>query len=143
VLPTASEPRHEALRALGATPIVYGDGLLERVRAVAPEGIDVAQDGVGTQEAHDVSLELVADRSRIASIVVSSINRGTGIKLLGGAPGADFGGDIRDAARLQLTELVERGVLSIPTVSRPLAEAADAHRDSIAGHSYGKVALIP
>ena len=52
----------------GAEPVVYGDGLLERVRALAPEGVDAALDLVGTDEAMDVSLALVADRDRIATI---------------------------------------------------------------------------
>ena len=152
VIATASEPRHEALRALGATPVTYGDGLLERVLAAAADGhtrpeatgrIDVSLDAIGTQEALDVSLELVPDRKRIATIVVSDINRDRGIQLLGGSPGADPGTEIRAAARLQLTELLERGALSVPTTSRPLSEAADAHRESIEGHAYGKVVLIP
>jgi NADPH:quinone reductase len=143
VVATASEPRHEALRALGATPIAYGSGLLERARAAAPEGYDAAIDTAGTSEALAVSLELVADRARIATIVPRDEARDAGIKVLGGGPGADPGTEIRNAARLQLTELVERGALHMPVTSRPLAEIADAHRDSMSGHSYGKVVLVP
>lgn len=143
VVATASQPRHDALRALGAIPVAYGDGLLERVRHAAPKGVDVAFDAIGTQEALDVSLEVVADRERIATIVVSDVNRDAGIKMLGGAAGADPGTEIRAAARLQLAELLERGTLSVPTTSRPMSEVADAHRDSIEGHSYGKVVLVP
>ena len=143
VVATASEPRHEALRALGATPIAYGDGLLERARAAAPGGFDAAIDAAGTSEALAVSLELVANRARIATIVPRDEAREAGIKLLGGGAGADPGTAIRDAARLQLTELVERGQLSVLTASRPLSEAADAYRDSMTGHAYGKVVLVP
>ena len=143
VIATASERRHDALRALGATPVAYGDGLIDRVRAAAPVGIDASLDAAGTQEALDVSLALVADRDRIATIVAGDASRAAGIKLLGAGPGADPGTELRDAARLQLTDLLARGALSIPTTSRPLSEAADSHRDSIAGHTYGKVVLIP
>ena len=142
VVATASDRRHDALRSLGAVPVSYGDGLLERVRAAA-DAIDAAIDAAGTAEALEVSLALVADRGRIATIVVTDAAREAGIGLLGMSPGADPGDEIRAAARLQLTELVERGELSVPTTSRPLSEAAEAHRESIAGHGYGKVVLIP
>ena len=143
IVATASEARHDAIRALGATPIAYGDGLLERATAAAPDGFDAAIDAAGTVEALAVSLELVPDRGRIATILPRDETREAGIKMLGGGPGADPGTEIRNAARLQLTELVERGLLSVPTTARPLSEAADAHRDSMTGHAYGKVVLVP
>jgi NADPH:quinone reductase-like Zn-dependent oxidoreductase len=68
VIGTASERNHRYLRALGAEPTTYGEGLADRVRGLAPDGVDAAIDCVGTDEAVDVSLELVADRDRIASI---------------------------------------------------------------------------
>jgi hypothetical protein len=47
VIGAASEPDHEFLRSLAATPVRYGEGLLERVRAVAPPGVDLAPDTAG------------------------------------------------------------------------------------------------
>jgi NADPH:quinone reductase-like Zn-dependent oxidoreductase len=91
VIATASPARHDFLRGLGAIPVGYGAGLDGRVRAAAPGGVDVALDLIGTDEALDVSLDLVADRARIATIVVTPRSREAGIKLLGGAPGADPG----------------------------------------------------
>ena len=91
VIATASPARHEFLRELGATPVAYGDGLADRVRAAARQGVDAALDLVGTDEAVDVSLELVADRGRIATIVASRRAFDLGLKVLGGAPGADPG----------------------------------------------------
>ncbi len=95
VLGTASERNHDLLRELGAEPVTYGDGLADRVRALAPDGIDVALDLVGTDEAMDVSLALVADRARIATIANFDAGPREGVKLLGGGPGADPGDDIR------------------------------------------------
>ncbi|MFE1837868.1 quinone oxidoreductase family protein [Streptomyces sviceus] len=144
VLGTASPAKHDLLRELGAVPIAYGPGLADRVRAAAPEGVDAAADLVGTDEAVDVSVELVADRSRIATI--AGIVRGAqaGIKLLGGSPGADPGTDIRAAARLQLTEAAEAGRLRVLIVgSYPLSEAAAAHREIMTGHTSGKIVLVP
>jgi NADPH:quinone reductase len=144
VIATASPPRHEFLRELGALPVAYGDGLDGRVRAAAPGGVDVALDLVGTDEALDVSLDLVADRSRIATIVVTPRAREAGIKLLGGAPGADPGTEIRLPARLDLAKLAGDGALRVFVAhTYPLAQAADAHRASMAGHTPGKIILIP
>ena len=38
VIGTASEANHDFLRALGAEPVAYGDGVVERIRALAPAG---------------------------------------------------------------------------------------------------------
>jgi NADPH:quinone reductase len=144
VIATARLARHDFLRGLGAIPVAYGDGLDGRVRAAAPGGVDVALDLVGTDEALDVSLDLVADRTRIATIVVTPRARGAGIKLLGGAPGADPGTEIRYAARLDLAKLAGDGALRVFVAHRyPLSEVAGAHRESMTGHATGKIVLIP
>jgi NADPH:quinone reductase-like Zn-dependent oxidoreductase len=109
VVATASPPRHDFLRGLGAIPVAYGDGLAERVAAAAPDGIDAALDLVGTDEALDVSLEFVADRARIATIVAVARGLEAGIKVLGGGPGGDPGTEIRKAARLDLARLAQDG----------------------------------
>ncbi|MFJ1973640.1 NADP-dependent oxidoreductase [Streptomyces sp. NPDC087903] len=143
-LATASPARHELLRDLGAIPIAYGAGLADRVHAAAPEGVHAAADLVGTDEAVDVSVELVADRSRIATIAGFGRGAQAGIKLLGGGPGADPGTEIRAAARLQLTEAAEAGRLRVLIAgSYPLSEAAAAHRQIMTGHTSGKIVLVP
>ncbi len=144
VIATASPPRHDFVRGLGAIPVAYGDGLAGRVRAAAPGGVNAALDLIGTGEAIDVSLALVPDRDRIATIVVTPRARETGIKLLGGAPGADPGTEIRSAARLDLAKLAGDGALHV-FVARtyPLSQVAAAHRDIMGGHATGKIALIP
>jgi NADPH:quinone reductase-like Zn-dependent oxidoreductase len=144
VIATASKARHDLLRELGATGVEYGTGLARRVLDAAPHGIDAALDLVGTDEAVDVSLELVHDRSRVATIAAFGRAGEAGIKALGGGPGADPGTQIRDAARLELTRLVNEGHLQV-LVSQtfPLAEAAAAHRAIMEGHTTGKIALIP
>jgi NADPH:quinone reductase-like Zn-dependent oxidoreductase len=150
VIGTASPARHEFLRELGATPVAYGDGLADRVRDVAVKGageaggVDAALDLVGTDEATDVSMELVADRARIVTIVASRRAFDLGFKVIGGAPGADPGTEIRAAARLDLVQLVNEGRLRVfVTRTFGLAEAADAHRLIMEGHVSGKIALIP
>jgi NADPH:quinone reductase-like Zn-dependent oxidoreductase len=144
VVATASPARHDFLRGLGAIPVAYGDGLAERVRAAAPAGVGAALDLVGTDEAIDVSLALVADRGRIATLAAFARGAQAGIKVLGGGPGADPGTEIRAAARLELARRAQDGTLRV-FVARtfPLADTAAAHRASMTGHTPGKIALIP
>ena len=47
VIGTASEANHTYLRSLGVTPTTCGPGLIERVRALAPQGVAVAYDAAG------------------------------------------------------------------------------------------------
>jgi NADPH2:quinone reductase len=144
VVGTAAPSRHEMLHGFGVVPVAYGDGLADRVRAAAPRGVDVALDTVGTDEAVDVSLELVPDRSRIATIAAFARAGEAGIALLGNGPGADPGTELRMRARLQLTELADTGELEVVVAaSFSLSEAAAAHRYVKNGHAGGKVVLVP
>lgn len=103
VIGTASPARHDQLRKYGATPVAYGPGLADRVRAIGPVA---ALDLVGTDEALDTSVELVADRSRIATIAGFGRAAELGIAAL---TGADGGQQIRDAARPELLALARDG----------------------------------
>jgi NADPH:quinone reductase-like Zn-dependent oxidoreductase len=142
VVATASARNHDLLRELGAVPVAYGPGLADRVRAAAPDGVDAALDLVGTDEAVDVSLELVANRRRIVSIAAFARGQRDGITLIGGGPGADPGTEIRDAARAQLAEAAGSGDLRVFVhATFPLADAADAHRELMTGHVTGKIIL--
>ncbi|MGN6253133.1 MAG: quinone oxidoreductase family protein [Marmoricola sp.] len=144
VIATASPRQHDELRALGAEPVAYGDGLEDRVRALAPGGIDAALDLVGTDEALDVSLALVADRQRIATIANFDRGPAEGIRVLGGGPGADPGNEVRDAARPELARLAGEGRLRVDVAATlPLADVAEAHRLVTSGHAGGKVVLVP
>lgn len=62
VVGTASEANHAYLRELGAVPVVYGDGLAERVRAAAPEGVDRVLDVAGLGDVLPLSIELAGER---------------------------------------------------------------------------------
>ncbi len=58
VIGTCSEPNHEFLRGLGGEPVTYGDGLAERVREIAPDGVGAVADFAarGALEASDAVL---------------------------------------------------------------------------------------
>jgi NADPH:quinone reductase len=144
VLGTASESSHAVLREFGAEPVTYGPGLEERIRALAPEGVDAAVDAIGGDEALDTSLAVVTARDRIVTLLPSRRAFDSGIKVIGGAPGADPGTEIRAAARLKLARLAEEGKLRVVVAAAyPLAEAAAAHRALATGHTHGKIVLLP
>ena len=141
VIATASERNHDYLRSLGAEPVVYGEGLLDRVRALAPDGVDAAVDTVGTDEAIDTSLALVGDPHRVVSIAGYQ-RRGDGIFLIGG--GGDPGTEIRDAARPEVAQLLADGEVTLPIqATYPLEDTAEAHRVGLAGHTRGKLVIVP
>jgi enoyl reductase len=135
VIGTASDRNHEYLRGLGATPVAYGDGLAERVREVT-QGVDVALDCSGTVAALTASVELVADRDRIATIAYQPAADELGVRRLGTRRSAY---QLRDLALMAAA-----GRLRVEIQARyPLAEAAQAHRDIETGHVRGKVVLLP
>jgi NADPH:quinone reductase len=144
VIGTAADRNHDRLRRLGAEPVSYGKGLTDRVMALAPDGIDAAIDLVGTDEAVDVSLALVADRNRISSIAAFARSGEAGIRLLGSGPGADPGTELRNAARFELVRLVSDGRLRVFVGARyPLDSVAEAHRQILTGYTTGKIVLVP
>ncbi|HTY71082.1 MAG TPA: NADP-dependent oxidoreductase [Actinomycetes bacterium] len=139
VVATARPADHDLLRSLGAEPITYDGGLLERVRAIGP--VDAAIDTVGTDEAIDVSLAVVPDPHRIASLVAFGRAK-DGIQTLGA--GGDKGEDIRDAARLDLVRTAAAGKLTV-IVARtyPLEQVRRAHEELFEPHGPGKFVLLP
>ncbi|MGQ0838699.1 NADP-dependent oxidoreductase [Actinokineospora sp.] len=134
VVATARVANHQYLRALGAVPVEYGDGLVERVRAVAPRGVDAAFDCAGA-DALRASVEVVADRDRIGSIVAFDLVAELGVHWIR---------VVRSAERLAaVAGLYDRGLLRFAIRSRfPLVAAADAHREVEIGHGRGKVVLM-
>lgn len=147
VIATASPARHDLLRELGAIPVAYGEGLLERVREAAPDGVTVALDCAGTDEAIEVSLALVSDRDRIATIVRGPDAASFGIRAFsGGAPQPLTEQELTwRADALQATvDLLAAGDFTIELGPElPLAEAAQAHELVESGAASGKIVLIP
>lgn len=142
VIGTASERGADVVRRFGGEWVQYGDGLEARVRDRAPSGIDVALDCVGTDEAVDVSLALVADRSRIVTIAAQARAASDGIAAVGGAQPASKA--FRDSVRQRLIDLAGAGQLEVPVARTfPLAEAKAAAELLESGHPGGKLALLP
>ena len=144
VIGTVGGDGADLVRRFGAEPVRYGDGLAGRVRELAPGGVDAALDLVGSDEAVDVSLELVADRQRIATIAAFGRAAADGFRALGSGPGADPCTALRDAARLELAEAAGAGRLEVVVAATfPLEDVAAAHRQGMAGHTHGKLVLVP
>jgi NADPH:quinone reductase-like Zn-dependent oxidoreductase len=120
--------------------VAYGPGLTNRVREAAPNGVDAAIDAIGTDEAVDTSLELVADRSRIVSIAAFG-RADSGITLVSGD---DPETRVRANAWRTLLPAAADGRLKINIAATyPLTEAAEAWRFVQRGHPGGKVVLLP
>jgi NADPH:quinone reductase-like Zn-dependent oxidoreductase len=136
VIGTASERNHEFLRSLGAEPTTYGEGMVERIRALAPDGVDLAFDTAGQGGVPDL-IELTGDPAKVASI--ADFNAASlGAKVTGGAEGRARGA-LEEAAKL-----IEAGRFSLPVAEVfPFDRAADAHRASEGGHVRGKLVLVP
>lgn len=147
VIATASPARHEQLRELGAIPVAYGDGLTDRVREAAPQGVTVALDGAGTDEAIRTSLDLVADRDRIATIVRGPDAAEFGIRAFsGGSPVPLTEQELawRAEALPATVALLASGDFTIELGPElPLTDAARAHELMESGAASGKIVLVP
>ncbi|MFE3602191.1 NADP-dependent oxidoreductase [Streptomyces sp. NPDC059142] len=134
VIGTAGPANQEYVTSLGATALVYGPGLVERVRALAPGGVDAVFDAAGKGALED-SITLRGGTGRIV----------TTADFRAGELGVVFaeGPQRRSASRLaELARQAADGTL-VTTISAtyPLAEAAAAQRAGDAGHNRGKIVL--
>ncbi|MGW6393960.1 NADP-dependent oxidoreductase [Streptomyces sp. NPDC055103] len=143
VVGSASESNHAYLRELGATPVAYGDGLADRVRAAAPDGVDAVFDAAG-HGVLPVAIELlggegIADKRRIATIAATdAAEYGIAFSGVSGAPDA-----VRAVLTAQARQAVE-GTLAVRLADTlPLKEAARAQELSESGHVRGKLVLVP
>lgn len=131
VIGTASEGNHDFLRGLGAEPVTYGDGLTERVRELAPDGVDVVVDLVGG--VLETTKAVLAEGGRHGSITDGTVAEAGGIAAW-----------VRpDAADLKaLADLADAGKLTVPVAEVfELADAAKAFELSQSGHVRGKIAI--
>lgn len=131
VIGTASEGNHYFLRELGAEPVTYGDGLAERVRELAPDGVDVVADFIG--EVLDTTQAVLKEGGRHGSVADGTVAEAGGISAW-----------VRpDAADLQaLADLADAGKLTVPVAQVfALEDAAKAFELSQSGHVRGKIAI--
>ena len=139
VIGTASPGNHEYLRSLGAEPTTYGDGLVERVRALAPDGVDAALDAAGGG-ALPALVELAGGPEHVVTIADYAGAEATGVRFSGGADPAT----VRALHALKdIGELIEAGRFTLRVAQTfPLDQIAEAHRLSESGHARGKLVLL-
>jgi NADPH:quinone reductase-like Zn-dependent oxidoreductase len=136
VIGTAGPANHDYLRALGAEPVAYGEGLVERVRALAPDGVDMALDVAGSGVLPEL-VELAGGAEHVVTVADFAGAREHGVTFSRGDDGRAL------HALDGIGELIEAGRFSLPVARTfPLAEVAEAHRAGEGGHVRGKLVLL-
>lgn len=137
VLGTAGPGHLDLVRGLGAEPLPYGPGWVERVRVLSPAGVDAVLDAAGRGVLAD-SVALTGRPEAVVTIADRGADR-AGVRYSRGletrVPMAEV--------FAELLPLLVDGRLRVPVAVRlPLAEAAQAHRVSEQGHPGGRIVLL-
>jgi NADPH:quinone reductase-like Zn-dependent oxidoreductase len=136
VIGTASPGNQEYVREFGAEPTTYGDGLVERVRALTGGSVDRALDAAGGG-ALPALVELTGDPAHVVTIADYQGAEQTGVPFSGG-----LGTERAYHALAQVVDLVRAGSFTLPVArTLPLAEIGEAQRLSQAGGVRGKLVL--
>ena len=136
VIASASEANQDYLREIGAIPVVYGPGMVDRVRALDIGKIDAVLDAVGKTPIEDL-ISLAPEASQVVSIA-NWAAAAAGARVSGGAAESQPVKALAEAA-----ELLEQSKLVIKFQTFPFERAAEAHQISQDGHARGKLVLIP
>jgi len=136
VIASASEANQDYLREIGATPVVYGQGVVDRVRAAADGTVDAVFDVAGQTPIEDL-VALAEDPSHVLTIANFAAG-GAGVRVTGG------GADSRATeALVEAAELLSDNKLVITLQTFPFDRAAEAYQVSQSGHVRGKLVLVP
>ena len=135
VIGSASEANQDYLREIGAIPVVYGEGMVDRVRALDLK-IDAVLDAVGKTPIEDL-ISLAPEPSQVVSIANFAAAE-AGARVTGG-----MGDSQPMKAFAEVAELLEQGKLVIKFQTFPFDRAVEAYQISYNGHATGKLVLIP
>jgi NADPH:quinone reductase-like Zn-dependent oxidoreductase len=137
VIGIASEVNHDWLRSVGVIPVAYGDGLADRIRAAAPDGLNAFIDTYGADYV-DLAVELGVPVDRIDTIINSAAVDKYGVKFEGNAAA----GTIDVLA--ELAEQTAAGAFEVPIAGvYPLDKVQQAFRELERRHTRGKIVLHP
>ena len=133
VIGTASEGTFEFLRQLGAEPVAYGAGLVDRVRTLAPDGVTAATDLFGT-ETVETALALGVPPERISTIAAGP-NPPGGVHATGGS-------DAKPDALERITDAILADNITVPIAATfPIEEVRDAVMLQAGRHVHGKIVV--
>jgi NADPH:quinone reductase-like Zn-dependent oxidoreductase len=137
VIGIASSSNHEWLTAHGVTPVAYGEGLIERIGALAPAGVDAFIDLFGPEYVQ-LAVDLGIAPDRIETIISREKAQEVGAKVEGS-------GDASTTAVLsEMAELVASGRIEIPIAAvYPLDQVQAAFAELEDRHTHGKIVLVP
>jgi NADPH:quinone reductase-like Zn-dependent oxidoreductase len=133
-LSDVSAQRHDYLRALGAIPTTYGPGLADRVKALAPRGVDAALDVAGSGIIPEL-IAIVGSPSRVVSVADFTAKQ-YGAKFSAGPP--------KDPLRVltDVARLCSQGLFQLRVDQTfPLEQTALAQDVSAKGHVAGKLVI--
>ncbi|MEA5363820.1 NADP-dependent oxidoreductase [Amycolatopsis sp., V23-08] len=140
VVGTASPGNHEFLRALGAEPTTYGPGLVDRVRALAPSGVDAVVDCAGGALPDLVAV--AGDPSRVVTLADFTA-AAHGVHFSHGAPATPGADPLAVHGLAAAVTLADEGRLWIPVAATfPLSEVVAAHELAETRHARGKIVLL-
>jgi NADPH:quinone reductase-like Zn-dependent oxidoreductase len=123
------------LETLAAVPVTYGDGLADRLRAAAPDGIDAFIDTFGGGYVQ-LAIELGVPVSRIDTIIDFEAAGTFGVKSDGNAAANQA------FVLAELADLIAAGELTVPiAASYPLESVREAYVELAARHTRGKIVL--
>lgn len=135
VIGTAGPPNHDYVRSLGATPVAYGDGLTERVRAITPGGVDLALDVAGSGILPEL-MALAGGADHVITIADFLGAKAHGVRFSSGDGGRAL------HVIHEIGGLIESGGFSLRVDrSFPLQDVAEAHRFGESGRARGKLVL--
>jgi len=136
VIASASEANQGYLREIHAIPVVYGEGMVERVQALQIGKLDAVLDTVGKTPIDDL-ISLTTEPSQVVSIANFGA-AASGARVTGGGADSQPMKALAEAA-----ELLEQSKLVIKIQTFPFDRAAEAHQISQDGHVRGKLVLVP
>jgi NADPH:quinone reductase-like Zn-dependent oxidoreductase len=136
VVASASEANQGYLQEIGATPVLYGEGVGDRVAETAGGLVSAVFDVAGKTPVEDL-LALVPAPDKVLSIANFAAAE-AGAQVTGG------GADAQPVQALaEVTELLEQNRLVVKVQTFPFDRAAEAYRISQGGHVRGKLVLVP
>jgi NADPH:quinone reductase len=135
VIGIAGEHNAGWLRSVGVTPVAYGNGLADRLRAAAPEGVDAFIDTHG-QGYVDLAVELGVPGDRIDTIIDYPAAAKHGAKTEGSSTASSAG------VLAHMAELLAWGTIAMPIAAvYPLAGVREAYAELGERHTRGKIVL--